>query len=297
MAPLALEDRDGHGDILGVNVVDVNPAHQLLAFGIDGNATVQFWDQRSRTPVGVLKLPAAQLVPTGMVEGTGGGEDGGVVVGVTAIASRQDGLSYAIGTTTGHTLLYDIRASKPYATKDQGYGLPVKSVAWIEGGSRMAGDGLVISADKKVIKIWDRNDVRFFFFFCCLFVPTRGARKLILQFFVFVGWVEFRLDYARDGPQRCASYTGERADHDCERGDPDEHVLHPTAGTCTPVGELPGEYHGGDGGPKQPHGVRGLQVCGEERARDVSLSFSLSLLFTFRITLELINSFLNFYKF
>jgi len=44
--------------------------------------------------------------------------------------------------------------------KDQGYGLPVKNVVWIEGGSRMAGDGMVLSADKKVIKFWDRNSVR-----------------------------------------------------------------------------------------------------------------------------------------
>lgn len=78
---------------------------------------------------------------------------------VTAISSRADGLSYAIGTSTGHTLLYDIRAAKPFAMKDQGYGLPVKNVSWIEGGSRMAGDGMVLSADKKVVKIWDRNDV------------------------------------------------------------------------------------------------------------------------------------------
>ena len=81
----------------------------------------------------------------------------------TAISSRVDGLSYAFGTSTGHTLLYDIRSPKPLATKDQGYGLPVKNVCWIEGGSRMAGDGLVLSADKKVIKIWDRNSVCFVF--------------------------------------------------------------------------------------------------------------------------------------
>ena len=65
-----------------------------------------------------------------------------------------------MGTSTGHTLLYDIRAARPFALKDQGYGLPVKNVRWIEGGSRMAGDGMVLSADKKVIKIWDRNSVR-----------------------------------------------------------------------------------------------------------------------------------------
>ena len=79
---------------------------------------------------------------------------------VTSLASRSDGLSYAVGTSTGHTLLYDIRSPRAYAIKDLGYGLPVKNVTWIEGGSRMAGDGLVLSADKKVIKIWDKTNVR-----------------------------------------------------------------------------------------------------------------------------------------
>ncbi|KAG8689764.1 hypothetical protein FRC08_010789, partial [Ceratobasidium sp. 394] len=77
--------------------------------------------------------------------------------GVSALASRADGLSLAVGTKAGRTLLYDLRAARPFATKDQGYGLPVHCVSWVEGGSRMAGDGLVVSADKKVVKIWDRN--------------------------------------------------------------------------------------------------------------------------------------------
>ncbi|KAF7289947.1 NUC153 domain-containing protein [Mycena indigotica] len=143
MTPLVLEDAEE--EIYGVNVIDVNPAHQLLAFGIDGGGA-QFWDPRSRSRVGVLHLPLNRL-----------GSSTDATPGVTAISSRVDGLSYALGTSTGHTLLYDIRAGKPFALKDQGYGLPVKSVAWIEGGSRMAGDGLVLTADKKVIKVWDRN--------------------------------------------------------------------------------------------------------------------------------------------
>lgn len=142
MTPLVLQD-----DPIGVNVIDINPAHQLLAFGLDGSGTVQFWDLRSRTSVGVLRLPTNRLATA----------DTGL--SISAISSRGDGLTYAIGTTTGHTLLYDIRSARSFATKDQGYGLPVKNLAWIEGGSRMAGDGMVISADKKVIKIWDRNTV------------------------------------------------------------------------------------------------------------------------------------------
>lgn len=143
----------GVESIEGVNAVDINSAHQLFAFGIDGNGTVQFWDPRSRLRVGVLSLPSDGLLPIS----AGGGS-----LSTTAIASRSDGLSYAVGTSTGHTLLYDIRSRSPFAAKDQGYGLPVTCLEWVEGGSRVAGDGMVISADKKVIKIWDRNSVRRF---------------------------------------------------------------------------------------------------------------------------------------
>ncbi|KAF8553346.1 hypothetical protein OG21DRAFT_1510283 [Imleria badia] len=160
MNPLVLHAQDGE-PILGVNCIDVNPAHQLWAFGLDGHPSVQFWDPRSRSVVGVLQLPKGRIArSTGRAKVMLPGVDDESTMdalAVTAIAARSDGLSYAIGTSTGHTLLYDIRSPRPFAFKDQGYGLPLKNVAWLEGGSRMAGDGMVLSADKKVVKIWDRN--------------------------------------------------------------------------------------------------------------------------------------------
>lgn len=153
LSPLVLQD----DDIQGVNCIDINPAHHLLAFGVDGNGTVQFWDSRSRSSVGVLRVPTNRLL-SHTVRSTMPGVDNTdtLSIGITALASRSDGLSYAIGTSTGHTLLYDIRSSRPFAIKDQGYGLPIRNLTWIEGG-RLAGDGMVLSADKKVVKIWDRN--------------------------------------------------------------------------------------------------------------------------------------------
>lgn len=160
--PIVLEG-DGGEDIAGVNVVDVNPAHQLLSFGVEGNGSVEMWDPRSRSRVGILRLPKSQLLAAGPSLSHGAeGPGSSRTLSVTALCSRVDGLSYAVGTSSGHTLLYDIRSPRPYAMKDQGYGLPVKNVSWIEGGSRMAGDGMVLSADKKVIKIWDRNSVLIF---------------------------------------------------------------------------------------------------------------------------------------
>jgi ribosome biogenesis protein ENP2 len=152
--PLTLQG-DGNEEIAGVNCLDINPAHQLWAFGCEGNGSVELWDPRSRAKVGILRLPGSKLMPTNL---------SGVEtqpLSITAISSRSDGLSYAIGTSTGHTLLYDIRSPRPHATKDQGYGLPVKKVMWIEGGHKVAGDGMVLSADKKVVKVWDRNEASF----------------------------------------------------------------------------------------------------------------------------------------
>ncbi|KAI0702051.1 hypothetical protein C8T65DRAFT_655861 [Cerioporus squamosus] len=150
--PLVLQGEGGE-DIAGVNTIDINPAHQLFAFGVEGNGTVEFWDPRSRSRVGILHLPRDRLMPmNSMAIPTLPGIDDGsrpAPLSVTAIASRPDGLSYAVGTSTGHTLLYDIRSARHLAIKDQGYGLP--------GGSRMAGEGYLLSADRKVIKIWNRN--------------------------------------------------------------------------------------------------------------------------------------------
>jgi ribosome biogenesis protein ENP2 len=155
LSPLILQD----DNIQGVNCIDINPAHNLLAFGIDGNGTVQFWDLRSRSSVGVLRVPTSRLLSHTMRSTMPGVDDTDALsIGITALASRSDGLSYAVGTSTGHTLLYDIRSTRPFALKDQGYGLPIRNLAWIEG-SRLAGDGMVLSADKKVVKIWDRNSV------------------------------------------------------------------------------------------------------------------------------------------
>ncbi|KAI0065239.1 hypothetical protein BV25DRAFT_1822387 [Artomyces pyxidatus] len=159
LSPLVLGGKDS-STVEGVNAIDVNPAHGLWSFGIDGNGTVEFWDPRSRSSLGVLELPVNRLMPGGTLGSTVlPGIEGvsGPGLSITALASRSDGLSYAVGTSSGHTLLYDIRSRQPFAMKDQGYGLPVKQVSWIEGGGRMAGDGLVLSADKKVVKIWDRN--------------------------------------------------------------------------------------------------------------------------------------------
>ncbi|GAA5828724.1 hypothetical protein JCM11251_005852 [Rhodosporidiobolus azoricus] len=160
--------------VTGVNCIDINPAHQLLCFGTetrDGKGTVEMWDPRSRSRAAILRLPYATLAANSMSSASllhprlpGVDDDasrGGI--SVTALANRGDGLNLAVGTSTGHVLLYDLRANKPYTTKDQGYGLPVKKVEWVESSPAMAGDigeregGYVASTDEKVVKIWGKD--------------------------------------------------------------------------------------------------------------------------------------------
>ncbi|KAI9316836.1 WD40-repeat-containing domain protein [Dichotomocladium elegans] len=129
----------------GVNVVEINPAHQLFGFGTS-NGTVELWDPRSRARVGLL---SDMRVPTPL-----GQTDS---LQVTALKFREDGLTMAAGTSTGHTLLYDLRSSVPFLVKDHQYGLPIKSINFHEGEAPR-----VIVADNKVVKIWDRNNGKHF---------------------------------------------------------------------------------------------------------------------------------------
>ncbi|GAA6063638.1 hypothetical protein JCM10212_002599 [Sporobolomyces blumeae] len=159
--------------VVGVNAIDINPAHQLLCFGTEtsqGRGTVEMWDPRSRTRAGILRLPYTTLTGSSMSSASllqprlPGVDDESTSVGlsVTALSSKMDGLNLAVGTSTGHTLLYDLRANRPYQTKDQGYGLPVKKIEWIESARGGAGEGdseggFVATADEKVVKIWGRE--------------------------------------------------------------------------------------------------------------------------------------------
>lgn len=124
----------------GVNCVDICPAHQLLGFGTEGG-TVEFWDPRFRSRINVLNVLTTQ-------------DD---TDAITALSFRMDGLNLAVGTHSGQTLLYDLRSPRAYLRKDQGYGLPMKKLSWLESA-----DGLdsakVLSADNKIIKIWSATD-------------------------------------------------------------------------------------------------------------------------------------------
>jgi len=163
MTPLDVARGWGDGresEVEGVNVVDVNPRHGLWSFGLDGGGgVVEFWDPRSRTALSRLVLPSETLLPAQSLD-TASVFAPEQRLGITAMASHPtDGLRLAVGTSSGHTLLYDLRSPTPFAIKDQGYSEPIRSVDWLRGGGAQEDAGRVVSADSKVIKVWSKDDV------------------------------------------------------------------------------------------------------------------------------------------
>ncbi|KAM3476013.1 hypothetical protein MY5147_003431 [Beauveria neobassiana] len=123
----------------GIHVGSVNVAaiaersHNLLAFGTS-IGTVEFWDPRSKSRVALLD-----------------GHDGEV----TALDFNESGLSLATGSSTGMVQLFDLRRPTPMLKKDHGYGFPVQNLKHMTTSSQ---EKKVMSADKRIIKIWDEKD-------------------------------------------------------------------------------------------------------------------------------------------
>lgn len=123
-------------------------SHNLLAFGTS-IGTVEFWDSRSRSRVGVLSIPQYQTF------------DSGTACSVTALTFQGSGLGFGAGSSDGLIHLYDLRSPVPLLKKDQGYGYAIQDLMFLESDSRSRGqvtEPKVLSADKRIIKIWDPQD-------------------------------------------------------------------------------------------------------------------------------------------
>ncbi|KAI5965056.1 ENP2 [Candida theae] len=130
--PLQLESESG------VNMVTINKVHGLISAGLE-DGTVEFWDPRSKSRAGKLWIDE-QLNESG--------------IQVSAVSFRRDGLNFACGTSSGKTLLYDLRTNQPSVVKDQGYGFEIKNIEWLENTLK---PDAVLTSDKRIAKIWDRN--------------------------------------------------------------------------------------------------------------------------------------------
>ncbi|KAM7207485.1 ribosome biogenesis protein ENP2 [Naviculisporaceae sp. PSN 640] len=131
-------DDDNAGLQGSINVGSVNVAtvaeytHGLCAFGTS-IGTVEFFDPRSKNRVAVL-----------------GGQEGEV----TALDYSTDGLSLALGTSTGRVRQFDLRNPRPIFDKDHGMGLPIKNIIHLKTPTE---ERKLLAADKRIIKIWDED--------------------------------------------------------------------------------------------------------------------------------------------
>lgn len=134
----------------GISAGSVNTAavaedsHNLLAFGTS-LGTVEFWDPRTRGRVGVLTAPAQADLIDGRFE-------------ITALEFDRSGLGLATGSSTGLVHLYDLRSSAPVLKKDQGYGYPIQTLIFLASSTNSRAqnnESKILSADKRIIKIWD----------------------------------------------------------------------------------------------------------------------------------------------
>lgn len=127
-----------------INKIAINPAHQLLGFG-GSNGAVEFWTHNDKKKIAGLDVLGDLMrhVDSTLLES---------VPEITAIEFGDDGLSVLCGTSTGQVLLYDLRNPTPVVVKDHQYGFPIKSLGFHASGR-------VISADTKIVKLWDRETV------------------------------------------------------------------------------------------------------------------------------------------
>ncbi|XP_006012219.1 nucleolar protein 10 [Latimeria chalumnae] len=127
------------------NVCDINPAHYLFATGtVEGK--VECWDPRARNRVGMLDCGLSSVTEDTEVTG---------LPSISALMFKG-ALHMAVGTSTGQVLLYDLRSSRPLFVKDHRYGLPIKSIQFQDQLD------LVISADSKIVKMWNKDTGKIF---------------------------------------------------------------------------------------------------------------------------------------
>ena len=141
----ALQGGIGTGSVNTAAIAEAT--HGLLAFGTS-LGTVEFWDSRSKGRVGILQSPRQ----SGQIDEK---------PEITALEFDHSGLGIATGSSTGLIHLYDLRSPAPLLKKDQGYGYPIQTLIYLTSSAStrtQIADPKILSADKRIIKLWDQRD-------------------------------------------------------------------------------------------------------------------------------------------
>jgi ribosome biogenesis protein ENP2 len=75
---------------------------------------------------------------------------------ISTIRFEPGSLNVAVGTSRGKVFLYDMRYPLPMLTLTHHYKLPIRNIKY-HAGSRK-----ILTCDKKIIKIYDKNDGKLF---------------------------------------------------------------------------------------------------------------------------------------
>ncbi|KAF2429290.1 WD40 repeat-like protein [Tothia fuscella] len=135
----------GSVDTGSVNTASIaEQSHNLLAFGTS-IGTIEFWDPRSKSRAGILSLPSTSNTFADSTKNE-----------VTSLQFHPSGLTLASGTSNGLIHLYDLRSPLPLLQKDQGYSYPIQTLTFLN--SPTLPTPKILSADKRIIKIWDPSD-------------------------------------------------------------------------------------------------------------------------------------------
>lgn len=119
----------------GCNKMHINPVHQLLACGGE-QGVCEFWDPRSRSRVSSINIFDQQATSND----------------ITALKFDNDGLTMMLGTASGYVHMFDIRSRQPIYTKEHQYGLPIVDISYHHSSKT------ILTTDKKLVKIWERNE-------------------------------------------------------------------------------------------------------------------------------------------
>ena len=118
----------------------------MWAFGGE-DCHVEFWDPRSRKRLGRHNAGLPIVAKYGMDSFSKGAPE------VSSLCFHSDGLSYAVGTSSGHVSLYDLRSTSPVLVKDHQSEYPIKKLEFLHNSDN------IMTADAKVLKIWNRKTV------------------------------------------------------------------------------------------------------------------------------------------
>ncbi|KAH7729244.1 hypothetical protein AAVH_02719 [Aphelenchoides avenae] len=128
-------------DAPSLTACQFNEQHQLFVAGTT-HGRVEAWDYRDRSRAATLDVASHVMSDDNPLQS----------LPEVSCLKFKDALHLAVGTSTGHTILYDIRSSKPLLVKDQRMGLAIKQIEFVKESN------LVLSMDSRALKMWHEED-------------------------------------------------------------------------------------------------------------------------------------------